>query len=105
MAMLAPPFRKALENEGSREILSLLVNSEGGMRYSEVRSNLAEKRIADHPQKFQRALRLLLNAGLVQARTPSKKNRQPGAGRVVMLEASVLGKILWRYEELKPEAL
>lgn len=103
--MLAPPFRKALENEGSRAILGVLAESGEGIRYSEVRTNLAGNKSLDHPEKFQRALRLLLNTGLVQSRAMPKKSRPPGVGRAVILEASVLGKILWRYEQLKPELL
>lgn len=103
--MLLPPFRRALDNERTRALLGLLADADQGMRYSEARAWMADKGIATHPEEFQRALRTLTNAGLVQARTLRKSERAAGQGRVVMLEASVLGKVLWRYEQLKPEAL
>ena len=103
--MLLPPFRKALENQRTRALLGLLAEAEHGLRYSEARSQMDENGVASHPEEFRRALRALTNAGIVQARTVPKKDRAPGQGRTVILEASVLGKVLWRYEQLKPEAL
>ena len=104
--MLPNVYGRALQSARPRALLEALAQADGGVRYSEARKRLEVQGLVKHPQEFQRALDQLMNAGLVQGHTIPKKKRPANDGRpVVILEASLIGKILWRYETLKGDAL
>ncbi len=104
--MLPTVYGKVLHSARPRAILEALAQSDGGVRYSEARKRLEVQGLVHHPEEFQRALDQLMNAGLVQGRALPKKQRPANDKRpIVILEASLIGKILWRYESLKEDAL
>jgi hypothetical protein len=104
--MLSTVYGRVLQSARPRALLEALAQSDGGVRYAEARKRLEMQGLVKHPQEFQRALDQLMNAGLVQGHALSKKQRPANDARpVVILEASLIGKILWRYEALKQDAL
>jgi len=104
--MLPDNYGRALQSARPRALLEVLAKADGGVRYSEARKRLEVQGLVTHPQEFQRALDQLMNGGLVQGHAIPKGHRPANDARpVVMLEISLLGKVLWRYENLKQDAL
>lgn len=104
--MLSTACGQILLSARPRAILEAMSQADGSVRYSEVRKCLQAQGLVKHPQEFQRALDQLMNAGLVAGRSIPKRQRPANDARpVVMLEVSLLGNVLWRYEMLKQDAL
>jgi hypothetical protein len=102
--MLNNVYGRILNTPRPRALLEALATAGGGVRYAEARKRLELQGLAKHPQEFQRALDTLMHAGLVEGRVLPKGERTDSRRRV-LLEATLLGKVLWRYETLKIDAL
>lgn len=88
-----------------RALLGALAQARGRVRFTEARRCLQVQGLVKGPQEVQRALDQLMDAGLVQACTIPKREGSADERPLVLVEASLLGRILWRYDSLMADAL
>jgi hypothetical protein len=91
---------EVLFREHPARLLQYLVGKGSAVRYSEAR-----KEVDLRPQEFQRALEVLENHGLVEEKAVPKQQRPANDQRaIVLLEATLLGRIAKSFEEHLPDA-